>query len=109
MAKEDIKAYEYPKGVSGNPSGKPKGIKNRSTIAKYWLDASMTSTNPITYEEELITHEDMMTLALVKKARDGDVSAYKQLMDSAYGMPTQQIDVSNDGPIFNGIDFTIKD
>ena len=33
-----------------------------------------------------------MTLALIKKAREGDVAAYKALMDSGYGAPLQQID-----------------
>ena len=38
MAKEDIAKYEFKKGVSGNPKGKPKGTLNRSTIAKKWLE-----------------------------------------------------------------------
>ena len=39
-----------------------------------------------------MSQEDLMTLALIKKARDGDVNAYKALMDSGYGAPLQQID-----------------
>jgi hypothetical protein len=33
-----------------------------------------------------------MTLALIKKAREGDVAAYKALMDSGYGAPLQQVE-----------------
>ena len=33
-----------------------------------------------------------MTLELKKKAREGDVAAYKALMDSGYGAPLQQIE-----------------
>ena len=33
-----------------------------------------------------------MTLALIKKAKEGDVSAYKELMNSAYGSPLQQVE-----------------
>jgi hypothetical protein len=29
---------------------------------------------------------------MIHKARKGDVGAYKQLMDSGFGMPTQQIE-----------------
>ena len=36
-----------------------------------------------------------MTLALIKKAREGDVNAYKALMDSGYGAPVQQIEQTN--------------
>ena len=39
-----------------------------------------------------MSQEDLMTLALIKKAREGDVNAYKALMDSGYGSPIQQID-----------------
>jgi hypothetical protein len=39
-----------------------------------------------------MSQEDLMTLALIKKARDGDVSAYKALMDSGYGAPLNQVE-----------------
>ena len=34
MSKEDIKKHQWTKGQSGNPSGKKKGTKNRSTIIR---------------------------------------------------------------------------
>ena len=48
-------------------------------------------TNPITGEKEKLEQQDIMTLGIIKKAREGDVNAYKALMDSAYGQPLQQI------------------
>jgi hypothetical protein len=42
-----------------------------------------------------MSQEDLMTLALIKKAREGDVTAYKALMDSGYGAPVQQIEQTN--------------
>jgi hypothetical protein len=48
-----------------------------------------------------------MTLALIKKARGGDVNAYKQLMDSGYGLPKQTIEQVQEQPIFNGIDLEV--
>jgi hypothetical protein len=50
------------------------------------------SRNPITGEIENLSQEDIMTLALLNKARKGDVNAYKQLMDSGYGLPKQQVE-----------------
>jgi hypothetical protein len=82
----------WQKGESGNPAGRPKGAKNRSTIARQWLDVSQNIKNPITGESEQLSQEDIMTLALIKKAREGDVGAYKALMDSGYGAPVQQIE-----------------
>lgn len=33
----------FKKGESGNPNGRPKGIRDRSTIVKYWLEAKKKS------------------------------------------------------------------
>ena len=85
-----LKPFE--KGESGNPNGRPKGAKNRSTIARYWLEINQKLKNPLTGQDETMSQEDLMTLALIKKAREGDVNAYKALMDSGYGAPVQQIE-----------------
>jgi hypothetical protein len=87
---ENLKKFE--KGESGNPNGRPKGTRNRSTIARQWLEVNQNLKNPLTGESETMSQEDLMTLALIKKAREGDVSAYKALMDSGYGSPLQQVE-----------------
>jgi len=79
-------------GEVRNPNGRPKGSKNRSTIARQWLEVNQNLKNPLTGENETMSQEDLMTLALIKKAREGDVNAYKALMDSGYGAPVQQIE-----------------
>jgi len=92
MSKEDNLKPAWNKGESGNPAGRPKGSKNRSTIARQWLEVNQNLKNPLTGENELMSQEDLMTLALIKKAREGDVAAYKALMDSGYGAPLQQVE-----------------
>ena len=91
MGAKDIEAHKFPKGESGNPNGRPKGSKNRSTIARYWLEVQQSLKNPLTGQNETMSQEDLMTLALIKKAREGDVNAYKALMDSGYGAPVQEV------------------
>lgn len=57
--------------------GRPKGSKNRSTIARKYLEAK---------DGEGVPYEDLITIAQLKKAQeDGDTTAYKAIMDSAYG------------------------
>ena len=82
-------------GEVRNPNGRPKGSLNRSTIARKWLEVNQSLKNPLTGDNETMSQEDLMTLALIKKARDGDVNAYKALMDSGYGAPVQQIEQTN--------------
>ena len=95
----------FEKGESGNPNGRPKGSKNRSTIARRWMEVNQSLKNPLTSETELMSQEDLMTLALIKKAREGDVAAYKVLMDSGYGSPVQQIEQTNvEQPFFPDVD-----
>jgi hypothetical protein len=90
MSKEDL--IPFVAGQSGNPNGRPKGVKNRSTIARKWLETMQNAKNPITGIDENLSQEDLITLAMIHKARKGDVAAYKQLMDSTFGMPMQQIE-----------------
>ena len=100
MANEE-NLIPYEKGQSGNPKGRPKGSKNRSTIAKKWLSVEQDLKNPLTGEKENMSQEDLMTLALIKKAREGDTQAYQKLLDSAYGAPIQQIEQHNiEQPLF---------
>ncbi len=83
---------QFKKGQSGNPNGRPKGSRNRSTIVREWLECSESVTNPITGEKETLQQSDIITLALIKKARKGDVNAFKELMDSGFGKSTQTIE-----------------
>ena len=100
---ENLKSWSP--GQSGNPKGRPKGSKNRSTIARKWLESKEKFRNPLTGEIELLTQEDITTLAQILKAREGDTPAYKALEDSAYGAPVQQIDQTIfEQPIFPDID-----
>jgi hypothetical protein len=91
MAKED-NLKKFTSEYQPQNNGRPKGSKNRSTIARYWLEVNQNLKNPLTGENETMSQEDLMTLALIKKAREGDVNAYKALMDSGYGAPVQQVE-----------------
>jgi hypothetical protein len=100
MANEE-NLIPFVKGQSGNPKGRPVGSKNRSTIAKKWLSVEQNQKNPLTNQDEDMSQEDLITLALIKKARKGDVQAYQKLLDSAYGAPVQQIEQTNiEQPLF---------
>ena len=91
MARED-NLKKFSSEYQPEKNGRPKGSKNRSTIAKYWLSIEQDLKNPLSGDTETMSQEDLMTLALIKKAREGDVNAYKALMDSGYGAPVQQIE-----------------
>ena len=64
--------------------------------------------NPLTGIKELLSNEDMIILALIHKAKKGDVSAYKALTDSDYGAVKQSIEVTEaETPIFKQLDVDV--
>jgi len=99
---ENIKDKGFDKNPDHiNKNGRPKGTKNRSTLLRYWLECEQKITNPITKEMEMLSVEDQVILALINKARKGDVSAIKEIMDSAYGKALQGLDITTGGDKIN--------
>ena len=111
MSKENpIKKHQYKSGESDNPRGRPKGSSNRKTIARTYLAYLQEEVNPLTGIKELLSNEDMITLALIHKAKKGDVNAYKALMDSAYGAVKQNVEITEgETPIFKQLDIDVID
>lgn len=88
-------------GEVRNPAGKPRGTRNRSTIARMVLSMQGEFPDKI-YEVLRETYPDLprfadvefiATIQQVDKAINGkDTAAYNAVMSSAYGMPKQDID-----------------
>lgn len=94
------------KGEVRNPNGRPAGKPNRSTVAKKILSLLSKKALPEEIKAKLkeeypaikdsLTLEEVMTLVIVNKCiTDNDVQAYKAIMDSAHGLPKQEIDNSH--------------
>ena len=75
----------FPKGVSGNPNGRPKGTKNRSTLVRELLEMESTFDNPLTEQSVKLSYVEQIIIAQIAEARKGSVQAFKELMDSAFG------------------------
>ena len=92
------------KGEIRNPRGRGKGVRNRATIVKEWLMVEQKFKNPLTGQEEILSQADIMTLAVINKARKGDVIAFRELMDSGFGK-NQEI-VKNEISVFKPLELT---
>ena len=92
------------KGEIRNPKGRGKGVRGRATIVREWLMVEQKFKNPLTGQEEILSQADIMTLAVINKARKGDVAAFKELMDSGYGK-NQEI-VKNEISVFKPLELT---
>lgn len=88
---ENIVPHNFKKGQSGNPAGKPKGTLSAKVIIRKWLESREKIKNPLNgNKEEMVTILDSMTLAIIAKARKGDVNAFNALLDRTEGKPIQE-------------------
>ena len=84
----------WTKGQSGNPKGKPKGAKNRSTIIKEILSLMVKKVDA---DGKAVwqSKEYLMVEALVNKAIDkGDVNAFNAIYNNLYGNLKDTVDLN---------------
>lgn len=88
-------------GQSGNPAGRKKGSLNRTTLIRNILEAKALEIldddqkNFMGDDFKAETIGEQLTVAMVKKiinGSKGDVQAYKELLDSAFGKLTDKIE-----------------
>lgn len=92
MSKEDL--IPYKKGQSGNPKGRPKGSKNRSTIVKEILNL-MVQVKDDEGNDKWQSNEYLIVQAMVNKAIEkGDVAAFNALYDNLYGKLKDTVDMN---------------
>lgn len=87
----------FPKGVSGNPLGRPPGIPDRRRISKevaeVLIDAEWVDGKTVKMGAEYA-----MVAALWRKAIAGDVAAIKEIQDTLHGkIPDKQEITGKDG------------
>ena len=87
-AKKQARGKPFPKGVSGNPFGRPKGQKNWDTIFELALEK-------IVKEKKLPIKdpEAEMVIKAVIESLKGNYNYFKDLMDRKYGKPKESIDL----------------
>lgn len=75
-----------------NPNGRPKGSEDFKTKFYKVID-KLAKQNDLTPDEI----EEQLLLVGYKKAKDGDYSFYRDLMDRIHGKPQQSIDHTTNG------------
>jgi hypothetical protein len=84
----------FPKGQSGNPNGRPKGVPNTATRLRRILELTNQKKNIANGKIEEFTVAEQMDMALIKKALRGDVVAYREIIDRLEGKAKQSLEVT---------------
>jgi len=86
MAAKDIEKHKFPKGVSGNPKGRPKLPDLKEAMAKILGE-----------EKDGKIALEAILAGLRAKAVRGDARAAELLLKYTYRQPTQEIDIKSNG------------
>jgi len=84
--KQPPKEHQFKPGESGNPAGKPKGVKNWNTIFEKAIRKIAKEKNIKECDVEI----DLVIRAIAE-ARGGNYNYYKDIFDRAYGKSTESI------------------
>lgn len=80
---------QWPKGISGNPKGRPKKLPRLDDLL---VDILGESKDDVTAIEAILK-------VLRSKASKGDLKAIEMLLDRYYGKPIQSINQNNDSKV----------
>jgi hypothetical protein len=87
----------FKKGEVANPNGRPKGIPNSKTRLLRLLELVQVKTNPITGEKEEFTVAEQLDMMVLKKAFNGDLKAYQEILDRLEGRAKQTNEIELSG------------
>ena len=92
--KEKIVPFQFKKGQSGNPNGRPKGSKNLTTQLKKMLEAKIKNYDPIKDEEITQSIADHLINVLLSKALNGEDKAIMEILNRSDGKVKDEIEHS---------------
>lgn len=96
MAKEDIIKHQFQKGNKMG-KGRPKNSWNREKIILDILKLEQVAVNPVTKKEETLNQYQLIVLAMLKKARAGDVRAAQWIDERGFGPIREQYEIHQTG------------
>ena len=90
------------KGEIRNPNGRPKGSVNSKTVLLRFLELRKTIKNPFADDnEEEFSVMELINLKQIANALDGDIHAYREIMDRTEGKVINKIDATTNGESIN--------
>jgi hypothetical protein len=92
---EHLKKYQFRKGQSGNPDGRPVGSKNLSAILKCIINKHYIAKCIFEDKEECRQLGEWLCLRLVEKGFAGDINALKMIFERMEGKIPENINFNS--------------
>jgi len=89
-AKKQPRGRPFPKGVSGNPKGRPLGVKNFLTLFEEAVKKIAKERNIKEADVEI----DLVVRAIAE-ARGGNYNYYRDIIDRIYGKPKERFEIGS--------------
>lgn len=115
---EHLKKYEFPKGVSGNPKGRPKKYTTVLRDHGYKLSEINDTIQvmlSMAYDELVaVRNHDKATImertianAMIKSLKNGSLYSMETLLSRVFGQPKQEIqaDIQVQQPLFPDVTY----
>jgi len=102
VTKQRVIGRPFPKGVSGNPAGKPKGLKSFSTDMDEVIK-DYAKENKVTFNEA----RKILLKKAFDEAKKGKFPFYKDIIDRYYGKTPEKIEMSGElaiNQVLNSLD-----
>lgn len=115
---EHLKKYQFPKGVSGNPNGRPK--KYTTVLREHGYKLSEINDTiqvmlSMAYDELVaVRNDDKATImertianAMIKSLKNGSLYSVETLLSRVFGQPKQEIqaDIQVQPPLFPDVTY----
>lgn len=99
MGAQDIIKFQWKKGTSGNPAGKPKGAISIKTRLENLMDREMTLENLVTGEIETASVREFWDRAIAEAGARGNTQMISEAWDRLYGKVAQKVDMKSSNPM----------
>lgn len=96
MPADSIKEFQFKKGESGNPNGRPKGARSLKSIINELGDIEYDTPEELKamYPNAKYTAKELAIMAIFAKSIKGDVQAFTAWADRLEGKPKQDIEAN---------------
>jgi hypothetical protein len=110
MAKKDIVKHQFPKGVTGNPNGRPRKyvsllkeqgyrLSEINDTIQVMMSMDMQELKSVWDNPNATVLEKTIAAAMRKSLEKGSLYSLDTLLSRVYGKPKEQLDMQTDSKI----------